>query len=74
MITILPLVFHFARIFGNAKSLVNLVTKATITLCDLSVDSFVLMLSFCANLKAKRYESTSLKRIIADKLHRVIVA
>ena len=30
-------------------------------------DSFVLMLHYCANLKAIRYESTSLKRIVADK-------
>ena len=37
-------------------------------------DSFVLMLSYCANLKAIRYESTSLNIIIADKSHRVIVA
>ena len=37
-------------------------------------DSFILMLCYCANLKAIRYESTSLKRIVADKSHRVIVA
>ena len=37
-------------------------------------DSFVLMLRYCANLKAIRYESTSLKGIVADKSHRVIVA
>ena len=37
-------------------------------------NSFVLMLRYCANLKAIRYESTSLNRIIADKSHRVIVA
>ena len=30
-------------------------------------DSFVLMLRYCANLKAIRYESTSLKSIVADK-------
>ena len=30
-------------------------------------DSFVLMLRYCANSKAIRYESTSLKRIVADK-------
>ena len=30
-------------------------------------DSFVLVLRYCANLKAIRYESTSLKRIVADK-------
>ena len=37
-------------------------------------DSFVSMLRYCANLKAIRYESTSLNRIVADKLHGVIVA
>ena len=38
------------------------------------LDSFVLMLCYCANLKAIRYESTSSNRIVADKSHRVIVA
>ena len=37
-------------------------------------DSFVLMIRYCENLKAIRYEPTSLKRIVADKSHRVIVA
>ena len=37
-------------------------------------DSFVLMLRYCANLKAIRYESTNLNRIVADKSYRVIVA
>ena len=37
-------------------------------------DSFVLMLRYCANLKAIRYESTSLNRIVADKSRRIIVA
>ena len=37
-------------------------------------DSFVLMLRYCGNLKAIRYESTSLNRIAADKSQRVIVA
>ena len=37
-------------------------------------DSFALMLRYCASLKAIRYESTSLNRIVADKSHRVIVA
>ena len=37
-------------------------------------DSFVLMLRYCANLKAIRYESMNLNRIVADKSHRVIVA
>ena len=37
-------------------------------------DSFVIMLCYYANLKAIRYESRSLSRIVADKLHHVIVA
>ena len=37
-------------------------------------DLFVLMPHHCVNLKAIRYESTSLNRIAADKSHRVIVA
>ena len=37
-------------------------------------DSFVLILRYCANLKAISYESTTLNRIVADKSHRVIVA
>ena len=37
-------------------------------------DSFVLMLRYCVNLKAIRYESTSLNRIVADKSYLVIVA
>ena len=37
-------------------------------------NSFVLMLRHCVNLKATRYESMSLNRIVADKSHRVIVA
>ena len=32
------------------------------------------MLCYCANLKAIKYESTSLDRIVGDKSHRVIVA
>ena len=32
------------------------------------------MCCYCTNLKAIRYESTSLNRIVADKLHSVIVA
>ena len=32
-----------------------------------------MMLRYCANLKAIRYESTSLNRIVANKSYRVIV-
>ena len=37
-------------------------------------NSFVLMLCYCVNLKAIRYESVYLNRIVAYKLHDVIVA
>ena len=37
-------------------------------------NSFVMMLRYCVNLNAIRYESTSLNRIVADKSHRVIAA
>ena len=37
-------------------------------------NSFVLMLRYCANLKAIRYKSTRFNRIAADKLHHVIAA
>ena len=37
-------------------------------------DSFVLMLRYCANFKEIRYESTSLRFIGYDSIHRVIVA
>ena len=37
-------------------------------------DSFVLTSRHCENLKAIRYESTSLNRIVADKSQSVIVA
>ena len=37
-------------------------------------DCFVMMLRYCASLKAIRFESTSLNRIVADKSHCVIVA
>ena len=37
-------------------------------------NSFVLVLRYCANLKAIRYGSTSFNRIVADKSHCVIAA
>ena len=37
-------------------------------------DSFEMMLHYCSNLKAIRYESMNLNRIAADRSHRVIVA
>ena len=43
--------------------------KATITRCVYRPDSFVLMPHYCVNLKAIRYESTSLNGIVANKSH-----
>ena len=37
-------------------------------------NSFVLMMRYCANLKAIRYKSTSFNRIAVNKLHHVIAA
>ena len=37
-------------------------------------DSLALVIRYCANLKAIRYESRSLNRIAADESYRVIVA
>ena len=37
-------------------------------------DSFLMMQRYCANLKAIKYESMSLNKIVDDKSHRVIVA
>ena len=37
-------------------------------------DSFALILRYCVNFKAIRYKSTSVNRIVADKLHHVIAA
>ena len=54
----------------NFRHLVRLRLHGTIY----RLDSFVLMPSYCADLKAIRYESTSLNRIVPDKSHRVIVA
>ena len=64
---------HFSLKHNLGTYLVAL-GKATITRYDLAPDSFVLMLRYRANLKAIRYESTSLNRIVADKSHRLIVA
>ena len=52
----------------------NLVKATGYTVQFNRPDSFVLMLRYFANLKAIRYESTSLNRIVADKSHREIVA
>ena len=40
---------------------------------DLSLRFFYIDASYCANLKAIRYESTSLNRIVADKSHHIII-
>ena len=51
------------------KGIVTLMLHGTIY----RPDSIVLMLRYCANLKAIRYESTSLNRIVAEKSHRVVL-
>ena len=56
------------------QNMIEEISIAAITRCDLSPDSFVLMQRHCANLKERRYESTSWDRIVAHKSHRVIVA
>ena len=66
--------FKFSRLRRHLKVRFFKLTKATITRCDLSPRFFCIDASFWANLKAIRYESTSLNRIVADKSHRVIVA
>ena len=48
--------------------------KATITRCDLSPRFFCIDATLLCELKAIRYEPTSLNKIVADKSHRVIVA
>ena len=49
--------------------------EATITWCDLSPRFYCIHVPhYCANLKAIRYESTSLDGIVADISRRVIVA
>ena len=51
------------------------ISRAVIRHCAIYChDSFVLMLCYCPNLKAIRYESTSTNRIVADNSHHVIVA
>ena len=60
----------FSRIVSDKSHLVRLLLHGAISRSD----SFLLMLGYCANLKAIRYESTSLNRIVADKSHHVIVA
>ena len=48
--------------------------KATITRCDLSPRFFCIDVKLLFEFESdKRYESTSLNRIVADKSHRVII-
>ena len=60
------------KIFENIDLRIKL--KLQLHVAIYRPDSFVLMLRYCANLKAIRHESTSLNRIVADKSHRVFVA
>ena len=63
---------------GNISRAIQLIIdivdyKATVTRYDLSPRYFC-MQRYCANLKAIRYELTSLNRIVANESHRVIIA
>ena len=70
----------------KSKMVARQVAKGCATRCNLPAirlrlhgaiyrpDSFVLMLRYCTNLEAIRYEPTTLNRIVADKSHRVIAA
>ena len=64
--------------YGNIKATIEITKVGSIRLqlhdVIYSLDSFVLMLRYCMNLKAIRYKSTSFNRIVADKLHHVIAA
>ena len=65
--------------YWNIKATTIQVTKVGLIRLELHDaiychDSFVLMLRYCANLKAIRYKSTSFNRIVADKFHHVIAA
>ena len=51
-----------------------LLLKVTITRCDLSPQFFCIDATLLFEFEAIRYESTSLKGIVADKSHPVIVA
>ena len=67
---------NFSNIFSDSSQMMlKLGSNIRLQLHDpiYRPDSFVLMLRYCANFKAIRYESTSLNRIVADKSHRVIV-
>ena len=61
-------------IFGASSEASSAIVRLQLHGAIYRPDSFVLILRYSANLKAIRYESTSLKRIVADKSHRVIVA
>ena len=61
-----------ARLLQHVLFTHDFLVKATITAEIYRPYSFVLMLRYCANLKAIRYESTSLNRIVAHKSHRVV--
>ena len=51
------------------QNMMEEISMAAITRCDLSPDSFALMQRYCANLKERRHESTSWDRIVAHKSH-----
>ena len=67
-------VSHYESFYERHQSFISDVIRLQLHGAIYRPDSFVLMLRYCSNLKAIRYESTSLNRIIADKSHSVIVA
>ena len=56
------------------KAKVNMFVRKKILSAIYCPDSIVLMLHYCANLKAIRYESRTLNGIVADKSQHVIEA
>ena len=76
-----PISFDSIKLCNNRINYSSQIPRQLLTTLRLQLhgaihrpDSFVLMLRHCVNLKAIRYESTSLNRIAADKSHSVIAA
>ena len=67
---------HHPVISGPTPNPLSYAAKAAITRCDLSPRFLCIDATFkyCTKLRAIRYESTNLNRILADKSHHVIVA
>ena len=65
---------ELALIFMSFKNLMLIHLRLRLQGTIYRPNSFVIMLRYCANLKAIAYESESLNGIAADKSHCVIVA